>query len=588
MKKLYLMLSMLFAFGIAANAVPAKKLQKVITLANGTQVSVELRGDEYLSWWEGTDGTAYRTTATDENVFEAFDLEAQKPAAAARRARTEQGRVARLARVKNSLKGADDKMRGLGGDHITYKGVKKGLVVLVDFKNKKFADGHDLEYYKNVINGKDFTDEEEGYVGSVRDYFLAQSNGQFELDFDVVGPVTMSKNYGYYGNDGAYQKDEKVYEMIKEACDGIQDKVNLKDYDWDGDGEADQVFFLYAGLGQASGGSYSTIWPHESQLLYWPCGVLSYPTGKINTYACANELQPETQGSSRYISAGIGTICHEFSHCLGFADMYDTSGGGAYGMAVFDVMDQGSYNGNGFVPCNYTAFERIYAGWVEAIELDAPATVKDMKSVSDYGRPFIMYNYKNTNEYFLMENRQNTGWDKGLYGSNGLLITHVNYVPSRWINNTVNVITGTGNNRIQCCTVVNADGSRDMSDFYSLQGDLYPYEVKGVTMNDEFTDDSEPAAKLYNKNSDNSYYLGIPITQIKRSKGSISFLVCGGDDKNVIDNTFKGVVDGINGVTVVKKTVDNRIYSIDGRYLGTDASALGKGIYVVGGKKVVK
>lgn len=584
MKKLYLMLSMLFAFGTAANAVPAKKLQKVITLANGTQVSVELRGDEYLSWWEGTDGTAYRTTATDENVFEAFDLEAQKPAAAARRARTEQGRVARLARVKNSLKGADDKMRGLGGDHITYKGVKKGLVVLVDFKNKKFADGHDLEYYKNVINGKDFSDEEEGYVGSVRDYFLAQSNGQFELDFDVVGPVTMSKNYGYYGNDGAYQKDEKVYEMIKEACDGIQDKVNLKDYDWDGDGEADQVFFLYAGLGQASGGSASTIWPHESELRYWPCGVLSYSTGKINTYACANELQPETQGSSRYISAGIGTICHEFSHCLGFADMYDTSGGGGYGMSVFDVMDQGSYNGNGFVPCNYTAFERIYAGWVEAIELDAPATVKDMKSVSDYGRPFIMYNYKNTNEYFLMENRQNTGWDEGLYGSNGLLITHVNYVPSRWANNSVNWST----EKIQCCTVVNADGSRETSNTYSLQGDLYPYEVKGVTMNDEFTDDSEPAAKLYNKNTDNSYALGIPITQIKRSKGSISFLVCGGEPSNVIDNTFNGVVDGINGVTVANKAADNRIYSIDGRYLGTDASALGKGIYVVGGKKIVK
>lgn len=582
MKKLYLMLSMLFAFGAAANAIPAKKLQKVITLTNGTQVSVELRGDEYLSWWEGTDGTAYRATA-DDTVFEAFDLEAQKPAAAARRARAEQGRVARLARVKNSLKGADDKMRGLGGDHITYKGVKKGLVVLVDFKNKKFADGHDLEYYKNVINGKDFSDEEEGYVGSVRDYFLAQSNGQFELDFDVVGPVTMSNNYGYYGGDGAYQKDEKVYEMIKEACDGIQDQVNLKDYDWDGDGEADQVFFLYAGLGQASGGSHSTIWPHESELRYWPCGVLSYSTGKINTYACANELQPETQGSSRYISAGIGTICHEFSHCLGFADMYDTTGGGGYGMSVFDVMDQGSYNGNGFVPCNYTAFERIYAGWVEPIELIDPATVKDMKSVSDYGRPFIMYNYKNTNEYFLLENRQNTGWDKGLYGSNGLLIVHVNYVPSRWANNSVN----SSAEKIQCCTVVNADGSRENTQ-YSLQGDLYPYEVKGVTMNDEFTDESEPAAKLYNKNTDNSYALGIPITQIKRSKGSVSFLVCGGDANNVIDNTFNGVVDGINGVTVANKAADNRIYSIDGRYLGTDASALGKGIYVVGGKKIVK
>lgn len=582
MKKFYLMLSMLFAFGTAANAVPAKKLQKVITLANGAKVSVELRGDEYLSWWEGTDGTAYRATA-DDAVFEAFDLEAQKPAAAARRAKTEQGRAARLARVNSSLKGADDKMRGLGGDHITYKGVKKGLVVLVDFKDKKFADGHDLEYYKQIINGKDFIDPTEGYVGSVRDYFLAQSNGQFELDFDVVGPVTMSQNYGYYGRDGAYM-DVNVYKMIKEACDGIKDQVNLADYDWDGDGEADQVFFLYAGLGQASGGSATTIWPHESQLRYWPCGVLKYPTGKVNTYACANELQPTTQGSSNYISAGIGTICHEFSHCLGFADMYDTTGGDGYGMAVFDVMDQGPYNGNGFVPCNYTAFERIYAGWVEPIELDSPATVKDMKSVSDYGRPFIMYNFKNTNEYFLMENRQNTGWDKELYGCNGLLIVHVNYVPSRWTNNSVNAST----QEIQCCTVVNADGSREMSDLYSLRGDLYPYVVKGVTKNNKFTDESEPAAKLYNKNSDDTYYLGIPITDIKRYKGSISFNVCGGDNNNILDNTFKEIVDGINGITVANKTADNRVYSIDGRYLGTDASKLGKGIYVVGGKKIVK
>ena len=156
-------------------------------------------------------------------------------------------------------------------------------------------------------------------------------------------------------------------------------------------------------------------------------------------------------------------------------------------------------------------------------------------------------------------------------------------MPSRWANNSVN----SSAEKIQCCTVVNADGSRENTQ-YSLQGDLYPYEVKGVTMNDEFTDDSEPAAKLYNKNTDGSSVLGIPITQIKRSKGSVSFLVCGGDANNVIDNTFNGVVDGINGVTVVKKIVDNRIYSIDGRYLGTDASALGKGIYVVGGKKIVK
>lgn len=584
MKKLYLTLSMLFAFGIAANAVPAKKLQKVITLTNGTQVSVELRGDEYLSWWEGTDGTAYRATA-DENVFEAFDLEAQKPAAAARRARTEQGRVARLARVKNSLKGADDKMRGLGGDHITYKGVKKGLVVLVDFKNKKFADGHDLEYYKNVINGKDFTDEEEGYVGSVRDYFLAQSNGQFELDFDVVGPVTMSKNSGYYGNDGAYQKDEKVYEMIKEACDGIQDKVNLKDYDWDGDGEADQVFFLYAGLGQASGGSPGTIWPHESELRYWPCGVLSYSTGKINTYACANELQPEGQNSTRYISAGIGTICHEFSHCLGFADMYDTTAnGGNYGMGFFDVMASGSYNGGGFIPCNYNAYERIYAGWTEPIVLKDPASVEKMMSTEDYGRPFIIYNDKHPEEFFTLENREKKGWDAALYGS-GMMITHVDYDQSVWGVNQVNASASDH----QRCTIFHADNDDNGQDLGSIQNDLYPYMVSGAVMNDELTDDSRPAAKLYNKNADGTKYMGKPVTAIrKNADGTMSFDFMGGSEENILDNTTKKEGTAIKDIKADTRKADNRVYSIDGRYLGDDINALGKGLYIVGGKKELK
>ena len=586
MKKFYLTMSMLFAFGIAANAVPAKKLQKVVTLADGTTVAVELRGDEYLGWWQGADGKAYRETAADENVFEAFDLDAAKPAAAARRARVEEGRAQRMARVKKSAKVDNGMMRAIGGDHIVYTGTKKGLVVLVDFKNKKFEDSHDLEYYKRIINERNLSMSDNGktYYGSVRDYFLAQSNGQFDLDFDVVGPVTMSENYGYYGQDSDYQKDANVDKMIREACDAISDQVNFADYDWDGDGEADQVFFLYAGLGQASGGAASTIWPHESKLQYWASGKIKYATGTVNTYACANELQPISQGVKYYIPAGIGTICHEFSHCLGFADMYDTNGQQNYGMSIWDLMDQGSYMDDGFCPSNYTAFERIYAGWVEPIELSDPATVEAMKSSSEYGRPFIIYNYKNTNEYFLLENRQNTGWDSELYDCNGLLITHIDYDISAWTNNTVNA---TGGKR-QRCTVVCADGTQDFQNVASLRGDAYPYESKGVVINDEFTDDSDPAAKLYYKNSDGSWYAGVPLTKITRnSDKTISFLVMGGDDKNILDNTYE-VVNGISAVAADNKTTDHRVFSIDGRYLGTDASHLGKGIYVVGGKKIVK
>ena len=49
---------------------------------------------------------------------------------------------------------------------------------------------------------------------------------------------------------------------------------------------------------------------------------------------------------------------------------------------------------------------------------------------------------------------------------------------------------------------------------------------------------------------------------------------------------------GIDGVTVqpdaAGKPADRRIYSIDGRYVGTDATQLPKGMYIRGGKKFIK
>ena len=296
---------------------------------------------------------------------------------------------------------------------------RRGIIILVQFPNQKFEEGHDNAYYKMVANEKGLT-HKDGYVGSVSDYFLSQSNGKFELDFDIAGPYTLSHTSSYYGkNDGA-NIDVKVGYMIQEGCDAaVADGFNFNDYDWDGDGYADQVFVLYAGLGEASGGDAKTVWPHEYQIRYTCVGkVLNYTTegkGKVDTYACANEMERViNEYTGQYTNetklAGIGTICHEFSHCLGFADMYDTSNGGNYGMGFFDVMSSGSYNGGGFVPCNYTAYERIYAGWTEPIVLeDHPASVKAMKSTQDYGRPFIIYNDKHKDEFYTLENREKKG-----------------------------------------------------------------------------------------------------------------------------------------------------------------------------------
>lgn len=146
--------------------------------------------------------------------------------------------------------------------------------------------------------------------------------------------------------------------MVAEACLAADSEVNFADYDWDGDGEVDQVFVLYAGLGEAAGGDDDTVWPHM-----WNLSSSDYRKSltldnvKVDTYACSSEMTKDydTFGYPDIVS-GIGTFCHEFSHCLGYPDMYDMNYKN-FGMATWDLMDYGNYNGKGFIPSGYTAYE---------------------------------------------------------------------------------------------------------------------------------------------------------------------------------------------------------------------------------------
>ena len=594
MKKIIAMLSLALAASTTF-AVPAKQAKKTLTLADGTQVVATQMGDEYMNWWQADNGMRYVESQDKEGVYEAANMDVMAAHAQMRRAIIGEKRAKRLNSVVKPINmsfSSGQQRVQIGDEHITYTGKKKGIIILVQFPNQKFETGHDNTYYKMVANEKGLT-HEDGYVGSVSDYFLSQSNGQFELDFDIAGPYTLSHTSSYYGkNDGA-NIDTKVGYMIQEGCDAaVADGFNFNDYDWDGDGYADQVFVLYAGLGEASGGDAKTVWPHEYQIRYTCVGkVLNYTAegkGKVDTYACANEMERVINNATGTYTnelklAGIGTICHEFSHCLGFADMYDTSSnGGNYGMGFYDVMSAGSYNGGGFTPCNYTAYERIYAGWTEPIVLDEPATIKAMQSSEDYGRPFILYNDKHPDEFYTLENRQKKGWDAELYGS-GLMITHVDYDQTKWGINQVNASASDH----QRCTIFHADNDADGTVLESIKNDLYPYMSGGVPLNDELTDDSRPAAKLYNKNADGTKYMGKPITAIKKNdNGTISFDVMGGNEDNILDNTTSETA--IKDIKADTRKADNRVYSIDGRYLGDDISALGKGLYIVGGKKELK
>lgn len=579
--KLLMLASLLGFVALSAQAVPAKKgVWRMVTLADGTQKRVELRGDEFCSYWVDAEGVSYNLDSESKRYVR-VDANALQLRASQLRAKANQDRIARMAKARHMTV-----KKSLGQTNGSYFGKKKGLIILVQYKDKKFKFGHNQKMYNRIANETGYANSL-GFVGSVKDYFLAQSNGQFELDFDVVGPYTLNHEYAYYGAPSGGSHDVRPCDMVYDACRLADPDVNFADYDWDGDGYVEQVYVLFAGLGQAAGGDENTIWPHESKLQYGNNGsyVSKDNNVVVNTYACGPELTLQyTPVAYRERVDGIGTLCHEFSHCLGYPDLYDTGNGGNFGMGEFDLMDAGSYNGESFCPPNYSAYEKWFAGWITPTVLDKPASVKGMQAQDvKYGQAFVVYNDNNKNEYYLIENRQqNVGiWDKQLPAS-GMMITHVDYDKNIWERNNVNTIVNYSNqlgpeyayldNDHQRLTIFHAD-NEEGSSADSQAGDLYPFNG-----NNSLSDTSSPAAIIYQGGST----MGKPITNITLNEdGSIDFDFMGGSNDNIISGIHFVENDEMS-------SFGQGVYSLDGRYMGTSANGLDKGIYIVNGKKIVK
>lgn len=524
MKRIFIGLAFLFV-ALSVSAIPARPKQfKNIKLSDGTTVVAQLVGDEFGHYWLTKDGQALRKTKngfvpmTSKN----FGEKAQKRREAANR-----HRMKKQARKMNPQLMAVQKVGEVGN----YVGDKKGLIILVEYNDdNKFQPENNLALYKRIANEEGFSEGE--FVGSVHDYFLAQSEGLFNLTFDVVGPYTLKHERAYYGGNADTEEAEDLHpaEMVAEACQMADSEVNFKDYDWNGDGEVDQVFVLYAGAGEANGGDDDTVWPHEWTLASAKYfyddgpGAIKLDGVTIDTYACSNELQPDYDYYSGEASGwkidGIGTICHEFSHCLGYPDFYDTNYQNS-GMGYWDLMDSGAYNGESYCPAGYTSYERWVAGWKEPIELTKDTEVTGMKALQDGGDTYIIYNEGNRNEYFLLENRQWMGWDEEIPGR-GLLILHVDYDEDAWWNNEVN--TTKNHERM---TWIPADGNKKYTtyqgakyyDYTDMATDTYPYKT-----NNKFTNTSKPAADVYNKDTDGSKKLNKSVLDItQNSDKTISF-----------------------------------------------------------------
>ena len=494
----YILTAALLAMAVIAGAVPARRGQwQTVKLSDGTMKKVMLVGDEFNHYWQDADGISYvqdEATGTYSVASSAVQT-ARLNRAAARRNVRDSRMAARRAK-----------------DRSVFQGTKKAIVILAEFTNMKFKDEYNLDFYKKAVNGINYT--ENGFTGSVRDYFRAQSGGQFDIDFDVVGPCPLDTTYNYYGRNDAYGNDKHAGQMVAEACKWAHEQgVDFSQYDWDGDGEVDQVFVLYAGKGEANGGATSTIWPHKYSLGYSDYGKALYLDGvKVDTYACSSELD------GRNKSGGVGTFCHEFSHCMGFPDLYDTGYGGWFGMGSFDLMCAGSYNGDGYTPAGYSAYEKNECGWItmnDMTDIDSQVDVSGLKPVSEYGDAYILRNLGNEDEYYIVEYRKNTGWDACL-PAEGVMITHVDYDKDIWEYNVPNTRNGsyysydpvsgyvTITNTHQRLTIFHADNNAN-----SEATALYPYAG-----NDSLTSTSLPAANLYTQNANGKKKMHVDIHDI--------------------------------------------------------------------------
>ena len=307
--------------------------------------------------------------------------------------------------------------------------------------------------------------------------------------------------------------------MVGEACRGLNATVNFQDYDNDGDGECDVVIVLYAGVGEASSLVENSVWPAQWNLASSDYGrYLTLDGVKVDKFAVFNELNGTTPSKID----GVGTFCHEFSHCLGLPDFYDTQYSGHFGMACWSLMDHGSYNNNGYTPIGYSAYEKDFMGWIKIPEAEentrySLTPLNQKREATDMA---VKISSKNDpNEYFILENRAKQGWDKYM-PAEGLLISHVSYSATAWDNNCVNDYD------LQRMTPIPADNSLKMNrmtyygqsyyevDEKSLLGDLWPYGTAN-----ELTDTSVPAARL-----SSGGLMGKPVTEItSNDDGTVSF-----------------------------------------------------------------
>ena len=399
----------------------------------------------------------------------------------------------------------------VGGDF--YHGERHQLTVLAEFNDRPFKGDEEatLAQWNKIFNTKNLA--ELPFKGSVHDYFFAQSYGDFDLIFDLEY-VKVKGDAKKYASDAT---DENSRFLVQDIMEVLETRdIDWSLYDWNGDGFVNQLLIIYAGHGMNEFTSATDlIWPHQwwmsdhfqdgKQEPYCDAIPVTYNDKeyKVDCYCALQELTKNDDYGS------FGTICHEYTHCFGFPDFYYS--GKSY-VGAWELMDYGNYNGGGYSPAGYSAHERWLMGWLTPTELTTTTTVTDLPALGDEPQAYLIRNDGFQNEYYIVENRQQDGWDASLPG-NGIIVNHVDYDEDLWVSTKAYVNTSSRKHYL----IFPANNISSATTVFSKNWS-YPYQK-----NNSLTNTSTPAAELWNANADGTMLMNKPITNMAVVGGLASF-----------------------------------------------------------------
>lgn len=565
------MKKLLFAFLLAllmpalAKAVPAYPRAITYTQPNGDTLTVTLHGDEHIHWAVTTDGYTLLSNAQGylsyamqmgngdlvptnvaaKNVAQRTSQEQNYLQTVKRGLRYSPAQIQRAKVRRQNATGKPGKNIAAGGPQKSVVGTQKILVLLVSYSDVTFS--HTTQDISNMYNQVGYSAN--NAVGSVHDFYAESSYNQMNLQADVFGPIQLSQNRDYYGGNDSDGDDSNPQAMVYQAvmkADSLYSNLNFSDYDLDGDGYVDCINVVFAGCGEEAGAPSSAIWSHK-----WAIPSTMLDGVYVSTYSCS----PECRGGSGTNLTYIGVICHELGHVFGAADYYDIDYSGYNGTGDWDIMASGSWNNSGITPAHHNPYVKIYDyGWVTPTTLSNPQTITMQPSATS-GAHYYKVNTATPNEFFILENKQQMGFDTHIPGHGLIIYRRASDMSSH----------GPNDDHPQgfypvCASSTVALPTSSASSYGSIDSQGCPFP--GSSNQTSFTDATTPSMKSWNGTN-----TAKPITNITEntSNHTITFDILGGQGDNPYNFTATLAYPDVNlswqlnnnrSVLVVYNTVD--------------------------------